>query len=605
MNKSFTTIGKLLLHQTKKYRNSKAIGWIENDEVKSYTFSEYETVIESLSLGLISLGLHHGDKVSILGNTCKEWHLLDISILCSRAISIPIYHTYTPNEILHIYNHSESSAICIQNNKLFESFVESISDAKDLKFIITFEEISESLLAKVPKGIHTIRYKDLLTLGAEEAKSNPDTFHNNINTQSSEQVATIIYTSGTTGEPKGAVITQGAYTKMLENINFFIKGAFSEKDKTLTFLPLSHVIGRVDSYLPLVFGLQTVYAESIEKVIENIALVRPTLMLAVPRIFEKIYSKITDKIEKENFIKKGLFKWANSVTNKYYEKIDKDLTPTVKDLIEFKLAYKLIFSKIYEKFGGRFKFFISGGAPLAKEIILFLRNANLSILEGYGLTETIAPCCLNPVSRQIPGSVGRPIGDVEIKFADDQEILIKSKAMFFEYYKNPEATAESFEDGWFKSGDIGLFNDNGYLQITDRKKDIIITSGGKNVAPQKIENMMKVQRHISNFVVIGDKRKYLTALVSIEKESFIDDLKDLGINIDCKLDQISNNPKVRGLIRGEIEQVNNVLTRFETIKKFHIVPCELTTDNYLTPSLKVKKKVMLKDFSDEIDAMYK
>jgi long-chain acyl-CoA synthetase len=289
---------------------------------------------------------------------------------------------------------------------------------------------------------------------------------------------------------------------MLLNVETTIKTAFSQNDRTLIFLPLSHVLGRCDSLLPLVFGWQSVYAESMEKLIDNLTVVKPTVMIAVPRIFEKIYNKVMDQVNSGSMIEKQAFKWAISAAENYFEKIDKDLSPSAIEIIEYKLATKIVFSKIYNRFGGKIRYFVSGGAPLSTQIIKFLRYANLTILEGYGLTETIAPCCLNPLAKQVPGTVGRPIGDVQISFAPDHEILIKSEALMQEYYKNPTATAEAMQGGWFHSGDIGEFTAEGYLRITDRKKDIIITSGGKNVAPQKIENIAKAKAHISHLVVM-------------------------------------------------------------------------------------------------------
>ncbi len=417
-------------------------------------------------------------------------------------------------------------------------------------------------------------------------------------------MASIIYTSGTTGEPKGAVITQDGIVSMLMNVEKTIKGAFGPSDKTLVFLPLSHVLGRTDSLLPLIFGWQAVYAESIEKLIDNLAIVRPTVMIAVPRIFEKIYSKIMEKTTTGSVIEKQVFKWAVASAEKYFHKIDLDLSPSAPELLEYRLAKKLVFSKIYDRFGGRIRYFVSGGAPLAPEIIKFLRYANLTILEGYGLTETIAPVCLNPLAKQVPGTVGRPMGDVQISFAKDGEILIKTTALMKEYYKNPEATKEALQDGWLFTGDIGEFTSEGFLKITDRKKDLIKTSGGKYVVPQKIENMAKMKPHISQFVVVGEKRNFVTALIGIEKEAFLHMVDELNLPSDCTVSDLAKSPKVRELLQKEIDELNQNLAQFETIKKFTIVTEEFTTDNFLTPSLKIKRKVVSEKYKKEIEAMY-
>jgi long-chain acyl-CoA synthetase len=311
-----------------------------------------------------------------------------------------------------------------------------------------------------------------------------------------------------------------------------------------------------------------------------------------------------DQVSSGSLIEKQAFKWAISVAEKYFAKIDKDLSPSAAEIIEYTLANKLVFSKIYNRFGGRIRYFVSGGAPLSPEIIKFLRYANLTILEGYGLTETIAPCCLNPLAKQVPGTVGRPMGDVQISFGPDHEILIKSEALLKEYYKNPTATQDSIKNGWFHSGDIGEFTPEGYLRITDRKKDIIITSGGKNVAPQKIENLAKTKPHISHMVVIGDKRNYLTCLVGIEKEKFLNILDELDLPSDCSVMDLARNQKVKDIIQKEIDEINSALAQYETIKKFTIITEEFTTDNFLTPSLKIKRKVVVERYKAQIDEMY-
>lgn len=598
------TLGRLFKLRVQKTPDRYAIGWIDNSEVKSMTFIDYKNHVEILVNAFHKIGVHIGDKVSILAQTSKEWHLLDMATMLSRACLVPVYPSYLSHEVTHIFNHSDSSVIIVENDKQMDKIVTEIQNWPNLKIIISINELTEETLKKFRNAYPFYSYKDLVRIGLEELKSHPDLFENNIENQLPEELASIIYTSGTTGEPKGAVITQHALTTMLMNVEKTIKASFTPNDRTLTFLPLSHVIGRCDSLLPLVFGWHSVYAESLEKVIDNIKVVRPTVMLSVPRIFEKIYTKINEQIEHGSFVDKQAFRWATKIAENYFSKIDQDLSPSALEILEYQLAYKLVFSKIYNRFGGKIRYFVSGGAPLSPQIIKFLRYANLTILEGYGLTETIAPCCLNPLSKQVPGTVGRPMGDVEFTFGPDGEILIRTEAMLKEYYKNPLATAEAIQDGWLHSGDIGEFTAEGYLKITDRKKDIIITSGGKNVAPQKIENIAKTRPHISQMVVIGDKRNYLTALIAIDKDSFLNDLSELNLPTDCSVDDIARHPKVREILQKEIDEVNTDLAQFETIKKFEIVSEEFTTENFLTPSLKVKRKVVAQHYKDKIEGMY-
>ena len=568
------------------------------------SFREYRNTVDILASALNKAGMNVGDKVAILAQSCKEWHFLDLAILCSRACVVPVYPSYLTNDIDYIFKHSDSSILIIENDKQMEKVVPVMQNWTNLKVVISLTELPEETIKKFRNTCAYFTYKDLLRIGADELKSNPDLLENHITNQLPEEYASIIYTSGTTGEPKGAVITHHALVTMLLNVDKTIQGAFTANDRTLVFLPLSHVLGRCDSLLPLVFGWQAVYAESIEKLVDNLQIVKPTIMNAVPRIFEKIYAKIMAQVEEGNLVEKQVFKWAQMVAENYFSKIDQDRSPSAVDLVEFKLAQKLVFSKIYARFGGKIRYFVSGGAPLSPEIIKFLRYANLTILEGYGLTETIAPCCLNPLTKQVPGTVGRPLGDVQIAFAADGEIKIKSEALFKEYYKNPSATAEAIKDGWFYSGDIGEFTADGYLKITDRKKDLIKTSGGKFVAPQKIENMAKTQPHISHIVVIGDQKKYLTALIGIEKERFLPKLEELGLSTDCSLEELYRHEKVKEIIGKEIETINQELAQFETIKKFSILPEEFTVENFLTPSLKIKRKLVTARYSSIIEAMY-
>ncbi len=604
MNPGTLTIGRLLLEKVAKYPDRHAIGWIENNEVKNLSFSEYKNQIEYLVMGLRKIGVTVGDKIAILAQTSKEWHLFDMATMCSRCTLIPVYPTYLGHEVEYIFNHSDAVALIVENDKQMEKVIPVLAHLKNLKYIISINELSEETLKKFRNSYPYYSMKELSRSGKEEVKVQPDFFENNIKDQQPDEMASIIYTSGTTGEPKGAVITQDGLVSMLYNVEMTIKGAFTVNDKTLVFLPLSHVLGRTDSLLPLVFGWQAVYAESIEKLIDNLAIVKPTVMIAVPRIFEKIYSKIMEKTTSGTMIEKQVFKWAVGAAEKYFHKIDFDLSPTASELLEYRLAKKLVFSKIYDRFGGKIRYFVSGGAPLAPDIIKFLRYANLTILEGYGLTETIAPVCLNPLAKQVPGTVGRPMGDVEISFAADGEILVKSRAMMKEYYKNPAATQEAMKDGWLYTGDIGEFTSEGFLKITDRKKDLIKTSGGKYVVPQKIENMAKMKPHISQFVVVGEKRNFVTALVGIEKEAFLHLLDDMNMPSDCSVSDLAKNAKVKEVIQNEINELNQDLAQYETIKKFIIVTEEFTTDNFLTPSLKIKRKLVSEKYKDEINKMY-
>lgn len=600
-----TTISKLFLKKTSKSPHRKAIGWIEGSDLHFLNNSEYQQKVRTIFFGLTKLGIQVQDRVAILGQTSKEWHFFDLATLCARAIVTPIYPTYMAHEVEYILNHSETKILILENEAQFHKILEVQDNLPHLKYIVSIKEISEASLAKLSKKIIFQAYQQFMDNATLESQNSPKVFEDSIESSINTDLASIIYTSGTTGDPKGAVITQKAFIVMLLNVHSALKTNIIASDRTLTFLPLSHVLGRCDSFLNLIFDFECVYAESIDKVVDNLSIAKPTVIIAVPRIFEKVYSKVLENIAKENDLKKKIFDWALKSSNAYYAKINQDKSPSTFEILQKNLAYKLVFEKIYDRFGGRIRFLVSGGAPLSPEIMKFLQNANLTILEGYGLTETVAPCILNPAVRQIPGAIGIPLGDVQVKFADDGEIMLKTEALFTEYYKNEAATKEAFKDGWFLTGDIGELTSDGYIKITDRKKDIIITSAGKNVAPQKIENNLKLQKHISNAMVVGDKRKFLIAVISLDRDTFMEQLDALGVTASVTYEELATNPKVFDIIDQEISEVNKDLASFESIKGFFIAPSDFTVENgQITPSLKLKKKVILKTYSEEIDALY-
>ena len=601
-----STISKLFLKKTSKTPHRKAIGWIEGSELHFYNNDEYQQKVRVIFYGFTKLGILSQDRVAILAQTSKEWHFFDIAALCARAVVTPVYPTYLTHEVEYILNHGETKILILENEAQFQKILEIQDNLPHLKTIVALRDIAISSLEKLSKNIIFQSYQQFIDNGLLESQNSPKLFEASVESSEALDYASIIYTSGTTGDPKGALITQHAFMKMLDNVYTGLKTNILPTDRTLTFLPLSHVFGRCDSMLNLIFDFECVFAESMDRVVDNLAVAKPTLLLAVPRIFEKVYSKILENIQRENDLKKKVFDWALKTSNDYFELINKDKAPGTYLILQKNLAYKLVFEKIYNRFGGRIRFLVSGGAPLSPDIMKFLQNANLTILEGYGLTETIAPCILNPPVRQVPGAIGIPLGDVKVKFAADGEILLKTEALFTEYYKNKEATAEAFKDGWFLTGDIGELTTDGYVKITDRKKDIIITSAGKNVAPQNIENIMKLQKHISNAMVVGDQRKFLVTIISIDRDAFLDELESLGISGVPSYEELAREPRVFEVIDREVQAVNAQLASFETMKGFFIAPNDFTVENgQITPSLKLKKKVILKTYGKEVDALYK
>lgn len=603
---SFKSICKLFYDRCQLIPNKKAIGTFSNEQIQFIDFATYFENVQSISFALKKHGVTKNDKVAILSNTRSEWHLFDLGILSAGGVVVPIYPTFSEFEVSHILEHSDTKVLIIEDSNQARKIVKHLEHFPSLTTIISLEQLPANYLELLSKDFELINYSNVLLEGRKEVEQNSTSFEDLIKEIKSTDLASLIYTSGTTGIPKGAMITHEAFSKMIENLKSFFFGMINNSDRSLVWLPLSHVFGRCDSFMPLIFGSTMVFAESKEKLLDNVKIAKPTVMCAVPRIFEKIYEHIIEMVLDAGLFKKPLFDWAMKVSNEYFAKLDNDISPTPSELFQRKLAYQLVFHKIYQLFGGSIRYFVSGGAPLSTHIIKFLRNCNLTLLEGYGLTETTGPIFVNPPSKQVLGTVGIPIGDVEIKFAEDHEILIKSKSLFSGYYKEDPEKNKILNDGWLSTGDIGKLNFEGYLMITDRKKDIIITSGGKNVAPQKIENLMKSRPYIEQFLVYGDHQKYLVGLVGIKKESFKERFAEFGLDHHCTYEDLANSKQVIEIIKNEIEDINHQLAKFETIKEFHIMSEEVTVESgLLTPTLKLKKQLIIKKYQDVLDSMYK
>ncbi len=587
------SLAKFFYQQLAIAKDRDSVGYVEKGKLYFYTFGEFADQVELITFAFWHWGIRPQEKIAILAQTSYQWHLFDLGILFAQCVVVPIYPNYLKKEITFILGNGEVSAVVVENAEQLATIISLLPQLPQLKLIIGMPKVLTGQIGEMPLSCAFISYADFLSQGALLKDRSPDRFKASAMGITPEQQASIIYTSGTTGDPKGAVITHGALTTMLTNVQVSIGDQFSSEDRNLTFLPLAHVLGRADSLLHLVLGWETVFAEGIDHLMENLALVQPTVILAVPRVYEKIYQGIFGQLKKADLLRNRVFQWALSVANTYYEKLDRDQTPTTLELSKKHLAFYLVFSTIHQRFGGRLRYCVSGGAPLNIEVVKFLRNLNMPILEGYGLTETIGPCFLNPLYKQIPGTVGVPLGDVQIKIAKDGEILLHSRAMMSEYFNNPAANEEAYieigSEKWLKTGDLGILTAEGFLQITGRKKDLIITSGGKNVSPQKIENIMMQHRAVAHLLVIGDQRNYLTVIVGIDEKL-----------------RTSMEPKgLEQLLRTAIEEGNRELAQFEKIKKFFIAPNEFSlATGELTPSLKLKRQFLLKKYQNIIDAMY-
>jgi long-chain acyl-CoA synthetase len=557
--------------------------------------AEFRQAVEELSLGLRSLGIDQGDRVAILSENRPEWAIVDLATLCAGAVDAPIYSTLTAPQILYILNDSQSKVLFLSNAAQARKVAEIRSQASHLKHVVRMDEAPVE---------GTLSFSEVRARGREALARDPNAVRARAEKVQPSDLAILIYTSGTTGDPKGVMLV---HSNLVSNV----KGAskvveLGPEDVCLSFLPLCHVFERMAGhYLMLYRGATIAYAESVEKVPENMAEVKPTLMCSVPRLYEKMYARINEKVSADPPLRQKVFHWAIGVGRQWFKHRVEGTHPGPLLGIQFGLAEALVFSKVKERVGGRLRVFVSGGAPLAKEIAEFFGAAGLLILEGYGLTETSPVITVNRPERPRPGSVGLPLEDVEVKIAEDGEILTRGPHVMKGYFGKPEATAEAIDaEGWFHTGDIGVISADGFLTITDRKKDIIVTSGGKNVAPQPIENSLKTNKYFGEIVMIGNKRNFPTALVVPNFETLEKWAREHGVAFGSREDLIAR-PQVVEFYDKLIRDLTKDLAQFEKIKRITLLAREFTLEaGELTPTLKVKRRFVEQKYKDVIDKMY-
>lgn len=544
---------------------------------------------------LSKYNLKAGDHISILSATCPKWNTTDLAIQCSGFAAIPIYPSLNAEESAYIIKHAQSKLVFAEDQTQCEKLKEAFKHMGQTLPIVCFSDPC----AKVD-GLEIVSYDDWMKGALDPGTA--EAFKASCLAVKETDTASIVYTSGTTGQPKGVVLSQSNVVHELRAVINAVEMA--PDDVTMTFLPFAHILGRVESLASVIIGMTLGFAEDINTVAANIPEVRPTILVSVPRIYEKIYTKMLSNVEASSPTKRKLFYWATDVGRIVARHRSARETIPLLTQLQYQVADKLVFSKVRERMGGRIRLTISGGAPLAPELNEFFHACGIKILEGYGLTETTAAVSANQPDDYCFGSVGKPLDGVEIKIAEDGEILCRGPVIFKEYFHNPEATKESFDGDWFKTGDIGEFTNRGHLKITDRKKEIIVTSGGKNIAPQKLENLIKAIRFVSNAMVYGDKQKYLVALVTLDEVQIVAWAKDQGLSQTSVADIVTQKSTVE-LIEAELKSVNQHLPSFETIKKFKLLPTDFTVeDGSLTPSLKLKRKVLTNRYESLIKEMY-
>ncbi len=568
----------------------------KNGKYQEVTWQEIHRQVIGVFNSYQKLGIKKGDRVCILSQSRIEWNIVDIANLCCGVITVPIYHSNIADDVAFIINHCGAKLVFfedeVQGLKLDESF-------KSLKInlpTVCFEPLTN----KIP-GLEVTPFSEF---SAAPTDNNVDeTFRKLAKAVTPEDVATIVYTSGTTGRPKGVVLS---HSNIAGELRAIVQGfELSLDDMCLTFLPFAHILARVESLMPIYSGITLAYAENINSVPQNIQEVKPTILVSVPRIYEKIYSKIQNEIANQPAFTQKIFKWASTIGRQVARLRSEQKSVPLPLAMKYKIADQLVFHKVREKLGGRIRLTVSGGAPLNAELCEFFHACGIKIVEGYGLTETTAAITVNRPNDFSFGSVGKTLGGTEIRIAPDGEILVRGALVFKEYYNNPEGTREVFtNDGWFCTGDIGEITARGFLKITDRKKELIVTSAGKNIAPQKLENLLKNTRFISQAIVFGDKQKYITALLTLNEPEIEKWAKSQGLAFS-NFAELTKEPRIVSMIEADVHQVNGQLPSFETVKKFKILPKDLTIEaGELTPSLKVKRKVCAQKFKSEVDAMY-
>ncbi len=587
------TLAQVLMNTVKNYPKPDFMLYKKDGRYQPISTEEFGRQMKHLCLGLRDLGLQKGDKVIILSENRPEWVIADHANLCLGAITVPIYTSLVSEQIRYIIEDSDAKAVFVSCEDLW-SKVEAVRPSlAKVRHYITFME-------KPPAGVLT--YGEVLERGRKLDGENPSLFETLVGAVRPEDEASLIYTSGTTGLPKGVVLTHNNFLSNVKTCFAILE--FSDKDTVLSFLPLSHVLERMVTFTYIYVGCRIGYAESIETVAENLLEIRPNIMVSVPRVFEKIYAKVMDNVLSSSALKKKIFFWALKVGKEFGRRqLNKEPIPGGLQR-KRNLAQKLVFSKIVEKTGGRVRFFVSGGAPLSKDIAEFFYALGLVVLEGYGLTETSPVISVNTFENMRFGTVGKPIPGVEVQIAEDGEILTRGPHVMKGYYKKEAETREAFEGGWFHTGDIGRFDEDGFLVITDRKKDIIVTAGGKNIAPQPIENILKTIPYISNAVVIGDRRRFVCALVVPDFEKIAEYARSGGIPFADQAELVRND-KVINFIQAEIDRATPNLAQYEKIKRVALLERDFEIEKgEMTPTLKVKRNIIEQKYKGLIDAIY-
>ncbi|MFA6223049.1 MAG: long-chain fatty acid--CoA ligase [Desulfomonilaceae bacterium] len=568
---------------------------------RDITWSDYLRNVKYTCLGLVSLGLEKGDRVAVIGENRPEWLYADLATMAAGAVTVGVYTTSSVTQCEYVVGHSEAKFYIGEDEEQLDKALEFRDKTPELKKIIVMD--TKGLKRFSDPMVMT--FDELLKLGESMEEKNPDLFEKLTNNTNLDDMALIIYTSGTTGPPKGAMLSHHNITWTTKSIGDATP--IFETDELLSFLPLSHIAERMFSvFLPIRYGYTVNFVESTDTIQANFQEISPTVIFAVPRIWEKYYSTIRIKMANSTWFKKVCYSIAEKISLQYGKaRFQSGAAPIYLKALR-SIVNILIFYKLRERLGfERVRLAVSGAAPISPDVLRYFHGIGVPLREVYGQTEGSGPTCIHRGDDIELGNVGPALPGVEVKIADDGEILVKGGNVFMGYFRNPEATTETILDGWLCSGDVGRLDDKGFLKITDRKKDLIITAGGKNIAPQNIENQLKFSPYINDAIVIGDRLKFISALIVLDEENVVQFAQDHKIPFTT-YESLTKAPEIVELIDSEIQEVNKSLSHVETVKKFRIVPKKLyEEDGEVTPTMKVKRRHVNKNFGDLIKAMYK
>lgn len=595
---SYQSIPAVLRDNARKFSKKKAISYKKKGGYHSLTYEEFYERVLMMARGLKKCGMTPGDKVAIFSENRLGWATSDFGIQCAGGITVPIYATNTGKQAAYIINHCEARIVFCSTKKQYEKLYSVKDQLPNVDLVISYEQF----MGRRSLPVYTqYQMSEIDTPLSDEDKQEIDA---QIDQITPDDIITVIYTSGTTGVPKGVLLTQ---RNIMINAEYGAKqlGMLQQEQTTLSFLPLSHVLERTGGYyVTLMNGSHIAFAENATTVMENMLEIRPTSMVSVPRLFEKIYSVVYESVNKMPQGRQKIFHRAIEVGREFVNKKYITNEPLGLLALKYKLYDKLVFKKIRDRFGGRLTFFLCGGAPLDKTVAEFMWIIGIPVFNGYGLTETSPAVTISGVGMVRFDAVGKALRETELKLAPDGELLVKGPQVMLGYYKNDEATLETMEDGWFKTGDIARIDEEGFVYIIDRKKELIVTAGGKNIAPQPIENELKLDKYISQAIVFGDRKPYLVAVITPNADTLIDYAREENISYK-DIEDLVLNPRIKELYASRLKELNKNYPPYKTIKYFAVVANDFSIEGgELTPTLKLKRKVILEKYKDIIENLY-